>query len=128
MRRFSAVVLATVACAFLPSLAVAAPTACDQPDNTVLFCRPTANPCVITGTWDVPAGCTLDFGARTVVFQGDFNVGSSVLTVKADEIKVDGKVRATPATGRGGTMFLTAEKRAAQNVENASGAIIVTGR
>ncbi len=73
---------------------------CDQPDNTVLFCRPTANPCVISGTFDVPAGCQLDFGGRDVKFQGDFNVdGAALFTVQAHKIDIDGKrLGAVPRT------------------------------
>jgi hypothetical protein len=48
----------------------------------------TADPLVITGTWDVGPDCLLDFGARSVDLQGTLNV--TTVTIYAADLTVAG--------------------------------------
>ncbi|HEY8514654.1 MAG TPA: hypothetical protein VIS07_03970 [Candidatus Binatia bacterium] len=91
------------------SLAIALLTARDARAVTVCsaaeLCAPAANPCTVSVTRDVAAGCHLDFGARSVVLTGTLQAetpGGS-FSVSAGELTLSGgRIRSVGPSGRAG--------------------------
>jgi len=85
-------------------------TECNQGPtvNPVLLgCAPATDPCVVLHH-DAPGGCALDFGDRTVIFRGTFDVGAATLDVQAAAIAVEGQIHGRSDTAPGGTVVLNA--------------------
>ena len=73
-------------------------------------CTAPGGTCNVVSDFTVPAGCTIDFGNRDVVFKGTFDVGSTFLTATARSFTVQGgSLKARSDTNlRGGVITLTA--------------------
>lgn len=95
-----------LACLVLLASRSAAAAVCTAND----VCSPTANPCTITGTKDVDAGCVLDFGARAVVVSGTLQstAPGGSFTVRAGTLTLSGgRIRAIGTSGfAGGNLTL----------------------
>ena len=93
--------------AWLTARVDAATTICTASD----LCAPAANPCTISGVQNVASGCTLDFGARSVVVTGTLQSATAPgsYALSAGDLTLNGgRIRALGPTGlSGGNVTLT---------------------
>jgi hypothetical protein len=128
------ILTALAALAIAASLASSAHalTACTAADVTAQDsgCPANAGPCSITRPFDVGDGCTLDFQTRdvTVGGNGQFDVGSGIMTIKAGSltVAVGGRLfgignGTTPPTNRGG--MVTIQTTGAMTIEKSGTAV-----
>lgn len=100
-------------------------------------CPAGAGPCTITKSFDVPDGCTLDFGSRavTIASSGELDIAAGTVTIRAANFTVgpggfvDGRGnQSSPPRNRGGMLtVVSAGAAAVQRSGSSIGRIDVSG-